>query len=150
MITDRTQADVDNAKLIRTNKVQKFITPTAEDLATLEKGMLTITTLNRIEDEQARLKGLLADMGYYNTNFVSKTWQYSDIFNGDEFQRIIDNTDMLRDAFFVLTTTPVTPSATYDFETFNALEQILVDLDIMINDVKSYYKECGNFECGVV
>ena len=30
----------------------------------------------------------------------------------------------------------------------NALEKILFDLDVMINDVKSHYRECGTFESG--
>ena len=36
----------------------------------------------------------------------------------------------------------------YYWDDINALEKILYDLDVMINDVKSHYRECGTFESG--
>ena len=52
MIFDRTQNDVDTAILLRDTKVKKFETLTESEIATLEKGTLTINTLNRIENKQ--------------------------------------------------------------------------------------------------
>ena len=148
MITNRTQYDVDTAILLRDTKVKKFETLTESEIATLEKGMLTINTLNRIENKQEELKNLFNDMGYWNTSITNKTWGENDIFNEDEFQRILDNTNILRQAFFVYKDTPNTPTVSYYFEDINALEKILYDLDVMINDVKSHYRECGTFESG--
>ena len=59
MIFDRTQNDVDTAILIRSEKVQNFETLTESEIATLEKGTLTINTLNRIENKQSELKNLV-------------------------------------------------------------------------------------------
>ena len=56
MIFDRTQNDVDTAILLRNTKVKKFETLTESEIATLEKGTLTINTLNRIEAKQEELK----------------------------------------------------------------------------------------------
>ena len=56
MIFDRTQNDVDTAILLRDTKVKNFETLTESEIATLEKGMLTINTLNRIETKQRRIK----------------------------------------------------------------------------------------------
>lgn len=148
MITNRTQYDVDTAILLRDTKVKKFETLTESEIATLEKGMLTINTLNRIETKQDELKNLFNDMGYWNTPITNKTWGGNDIFNVDEFQRILDNTNVLRQAFFIYKATPNTPPVSYYFEDINALEKILYDLDVMINDVKSLYRECGTFYCG--
>lgn len=148
MIFDRTQNDVDTAILLRNTKVKKFETLTESEIATLEKGMLTINTLNRIEAKQEELKNLFNDMGYWNTPTTNKLWSENDIFNIDEFQRIIDNTNILREAFFIYTDTPNTPPISYYWNDINALEKILFDLDVMINDVKSHYRECGTFECG--
>lgn len=148
MITNRTQYDVDTAILLRDTKVKKFETLTESEIATLEKGMLTINTLNRIENKQEELKNLFNDMGYWNTPITNKTWGGNDIFNVDEFQRILDNTNVLRQAFFIYKATPNTPPVSYYFEDINALEKILYDLDVMINDVKSLYRECGTFYCG--
>ena len=157
MIFDRTQNDVDTARIIINEKV-KFdpitmqplnldeLTPT--ELETLNKGTFNYADLNRIETKQEELKNLFNDMGYWNTPITNKTWGENDIFNADEFQRIIDNTNVLRNAFFVYTDTPNTPPISYHWQDINALEKILNDLDIMINDVKSLYRECGTFESG--
>ena len=84
MIFDRTQNDVDTAILLRNTKVKKFETLTESDIATLEKGRLTINTLNRIETKQEELKNLFNDMGYWNTPTTNKLWSENDIFNIDE------------------------------------------------------------------
>lgn len=148
MIFDRTQNDVDTAILIRNTKVKKFEELTENDINYLERGTLTINTLNRIETKQEELKNLFNDMGYWNTPIINKIWDENDIFNVDEFQRIIGNTNVLRNAFFVYKDTPNTPPISYHYNDINALEKILYDLDVMINDVKSYYRECGTFESG--
>ena len=148
MIFDRTQNDVDTAILLRNTKVKNFETLTESDIATLEKGTLTINTLNRIESKQEELKNLFNEMGYWNTSITNKTWGENDIFNEDEFKRILDNANVLRQAFFVYKDTPNTPPISFYWNDINALEKILYDLDVMINDVKSNYRECGTFESG--
>ena len=148
MIFDRTQNDVDTAIILRREKVQKFQALTESEIATLEKGTLTINTLNRIENKQEELKNLFNEIGYWNTPIANKTWGENDIFNVDEFQRILNNTNILRQAFFVYKATPNTPPISYYWDDINALEKILYDLDVMINDVKSNYRECGTFESG--
>ena len=147
MIFDRTQNDVDTAIFLRDTKVKKFEELTESDINYLERGTITINTLNRIETKQEELKNLFNNMGYWNTPITNKTWDYTQIFDVNEFQRIIDNTNMLRDAFFVYKDTPNTPPISYHYNDINALEKILYDLDVMINDVKSHYRECGTFEC---
>ena len=148
MIFNRTQADISAAHNLINTKVKTFQELTHEEVAILEKGTMTINTLNRIEQKQEELKGLFNSMGYWNTPVVIKTWDYKDIFNVSEFQRIIYNLDILRNAFFTYSTTPNTPPVSYRFEDINSLEKILNDLDVMINDVKSNYQECGDIECG--
>lgn len=148
MIFDRTQNDVDTAIILRREKVQKFQALTESEIATLEKGTLTINTLNRIETKQEELKNLFNDMGYWNTPITNKMWGENDIFNVNEFQRILDNTDVLRQAFFVYNATPNTPPVSYHYKDINALEKILNDLDVMINNIKADYRYCGEFECG--
>ena len=148
MIFDRTQNDVDTAILLRDTKVKKFETLTESEIATLEKGTLTINTLNRIENKQELLKGLFEEIGYWNIPITNKMWGENDIFNVDEFQRILDNTNVLRQAFFVYKATPNTPPISYHYNDINALEKILYDLNLMINDVKNHYRECGTFESG--
>ena len=148
MIFNRTQNDVNDAIKIRNEKIQTFQLLTESDIAILEKGTMTIDTLNRIEDKQKLLKELFNEMGYWNTPTENKTWDYSQIFDEAEFQRIIDNTNVLRDAFFVYKDTPNTPPISYHYEDINALEKILYDLGEMVKDVEDHYRECNDFECG--
>lgn len=148
MITDRTQTDVDNAIYLRKTKVQKLHPLTSTEVETMERGTITINTLNRIESKQTELKQLFHNMGYWNTDISNRTWGYSDIFNFDNFSQIIDNLNVLKSAFFVYDDTPKTPPVSYCYYDINDIEKILVDLDVMINDVKSNYRECGMFECG--
>ena len=148
MIYNRTKADVDTALSIRAEYVQKGTELTSEQVEQLERGTITINTLNRIENKQKSLKSLFNDMGYWNTPTTNKEWQYTDIFDEVNFQRIVDNLNILRNAFFVFKNTPKTPPVSYHYEDINSLEKILFDLDVMINDVKSLYRECGTFECG--
>lgn len=149
MIFDRTQADIDTANAIRENFVKKFKTLTGEQVSALERGMMTINTLNRIEEKQIELRNLINEIGYWSTNIINKTnWAVGDMFTENDFQRIIDNENILRNAFFTYKNTPVTPKISFHFNDINSLEKILVDLDVMINDVKSNYRECGVYECG--
>jgi hypothetical protein len=148
MITNRTQYDVDTAIFIIKNKVQKFQELEETDIAMLERGTMTYNTLNRIENKQEELKNLFNDIGYWNTPITNKVWGENDIFNVNEFQRILDNTNVLRNAFFVYKGTPNTPPVSYHYNDINALEKILNDFDVMINDVKSHYRQCGTFESG--
>lgn len=149
MITDRTQTDVDNALKIREEKVKTFQTLTDDEITTFERGTFTINTINRIEEKQAELRNLINSVGYWNTPIENKTdWTHVDVFTGADFQRIIDNENMLRNAFFVYKDTPGTPNISFYFEDINSLEKILEDLGVMINDVKSNYRQCGNFNCG--
>ena len=148
MIFTRTQADVDAAIALRESKVKVFEELSADDISVLERGTFTVNALNRIENKQEELKNLFNDMGYWDTPIKNKVWEKTQIFNVGDFQRIIGNTDILRKAFYVYKGTPETPSVSYYFEDINALEKILYDLDVMINDVKSNYRECDTFECG--
>ena len=90
MIFDRTSADVNNARKIREEKIKKFIELNESEYNTLERGTITINTLNRIEEKQAELKVLFDSQGYYTPFIVNKHWTDDDIFGEGDFQRIIN------------------------------------------------------------
>jgi hypothetical protein len=121
---------------------------TLEESKALKKGTLNVEDLNRIENKQVDLKSLFNEMGYWNTPKTNKTWDDMQIFDETELQRLFDNTDMLRKAFFVFRDTPVTPAARYHYININAVEKILYDLGNMVDDVRSKYRECNTFFCG--
>lgn len=150
MIFDRKKSDVDNSKTLILNKVQKNISLSDEEINTLEKGTLTINTLNRIENKQSELFLLLSSIGYYAPQIVTKTWTYDDLFTDNEFERVVKNTETLRNASLIYKNTPITPIADYYFENLNAIEKILYDIENMTSEIKSLFLECGTFECGEV
>ena len=148
MIYDRTKKDVQNAIKIRSEKVQKFIALNDEEVAILEKGFITINTINRIENKQSELKTLLNNIGYYNTDIYNKTWSESDIFTENDLIRIVNNVISLRKAFFVYFNSPPNPIAKYHYTEINSIEKILYDLETMEKYVKENFKECNTFYCG--
>lgn len=150
MIYNRTQFDVDNAIQIRSDKVQKNIALTDEDVATLEKGMMTVNTLNRIESKQAEMVSVLNTMGYYDISIVNRVWSAEEIFKLNDFVRIVKNCNKIKEAFFVFASTPPTPKIKFYFENVNSIEKILADIEAMANQIKEMYNICGTIECGEV
>lgn len=148
MIFDRKKSDVNTAKNLILSKVQKGTALTADETAILEKGTLTINTLNRIENKHSELATLLSNVGYYSEPITTKTWNYSGLFTSDEFDRIINNTDILRKSALIYESTPNTPLPDYYYENINAIEKILYDIESMVEEIKSLFLECGTFECG--
>lgn len=158
MIINRTQKDVDEARRIISEKIQFDPTTlqpvndeelTHEEEISLQKGTFNTSDLNRIENKQSELKNLFNNMGYWNNDITTKIdWSDNDVFLEIDFLRIIDNLNVLRNSFFTYIDTPVTPPVSFHYEDINAIEKILVDLDVMINDVKSKYRRCGTFRCG--
>lgn len=150
MIFNRTKNDVDNAVKIRDTKIKTFQNLTDDDIEVLERGFFTLNTIQRIQEKQTDLKGLFAEIGYYNTPIIIKEFDDTMFFSEADFQQLIDNVNVLRNAFFAFSSTPKTPPISYHYNDINALEKILYDLDVMINYVKSLYAECGNVECGEI
>lgn len=148
MIFNRTEQDVKKAIEIRNTKIKTFSTLSDAEKAIIERGALLVSTLNRIEQKQAELKNLLNGIGYYNIVVSTKTWQTGAEFTIADIRRIINNEKSLVSAFFVYNDTPKIPESFLHYNDTNAVEKILEDLDVMINDVKSNYRECGNYNCG--
>ena len=133
MIFDRTQNDVDTAIILRATKVQNFAELTEQELLTLEKGTLTINTLNRIEQKQAELKNLFNSMIYFTQDFASKEWTVEQFFTQADFERIVQNNKLLKDAFFVYKNTPQNEGKNFlKFETINNVEAVLHHLVVVV------------------
>ena len=150
MIYNRTEEDVKNALEIRKNVIQQGQEPTDEQREILERGMLTINTLNRIENKQSELSKLILSMGYRHKKIINKEWSVDDIFFDADLERIINNSKILKDAFFSYFDTPQPPQAEYYYTTFNDLEKILADIESLKGDVLKFYNFCGTIECGEI
>ena len=148
MITDRTKADVDSAKEIIDSKVKLFLELTDSELQTLERGTIGIGTINRIGLKQKELKNKMETHGYFVENIETKIWDYNDIFDESDFSQLINNTFLLRDAFFAYSDTPANVYLSYDYENINNLEKILVDIENILDYMIANFKECGTFYSG--
>ena len=148
MIFDRTQNDVDTAILLRDTKVKKFEMLTESEIATLEKGTLTINTLNRIENKQIEIAELFSNLSI-NVDIENKNWEETQTFNRVEFQRILDNLNVLVKSFCVYRNTPNVPRVSYHFEDINSIEKILFDLEELYNKALKSFIYCGISYCGM-
>ena len=149
LICNRTKQDVENAKILREN-LQNGETLTNEQIQVLERGTITINTLNRIEQKQSELEGVLNELRYM-VHIPTKTdWTAGDIFTFQDHQRLLSNLDSLKQAYYTYITTPDTPTYVFDWQKANDIEKILVDIEKMINDMILRFRECGTFECGEV
>lgn len=146
MITDRTLSDVSNANLLR-KKIQSGQTLTDAEKTAFERGACTVAMLNRIESKQAELAVLLN--GYsYMVSVENKQWTYSGLFTNADYLRLLNNLDKLKNAFYVFSDTPDTPSYLYGYQEANDAEKILVDIENMINSMTANFRQCGTFQCG--
>lgn len=149
MIFDRTAEDISTAISVRSEKLQKGISLTEEDIQALERGFLTINTLNRIESKQDEQQKRLNDMAYSVALFRNKVWDATQIYSQVEFDRVLANLEKLSQAFYTLKETPAIPNHNYRrYDTINAVEKILNDIDVVIADIISNYKYCGDIICG--
>ena len=148
MIFDRTQEDVDAANSLRNKKVKEFENLTSEEINTLERGTITINTLNRIENKQKELVELLSQLSI-NVDIKNKNWEEKQIFNQAEFQRILDNLNVLVKSFCVYSNTPNIPEISYNYNDINAIEKILFDLEELYNKALKSFIYCGITYCGM-
>ena len=148
MIFDRTQEDINAAISLRNQKVKEFEILTSEEINTLERGTITINTLNRIENKQIEIAELFSQLSI-NVDIENKNWEETQIFNQSEFQRILDNLNELVKSFYVYSNTPNVPKISYHFEDINAIEKILFDLEDLYNKLLKSFVYCGTLYCGM-
>lgn len=117
LITDRTQADVNN----KTNK-----------------GFYGPNDLNRVDAAVEYIVELLLKEGYVVPVKIKKDWQESDYPNRTELESYRQNIVALRDTIAVMKSTPPTPESMIglDYIGANTIEQILVDIDFLIPKMK--------------
>lgn len=148
-IYNRTLASVQSAVKIRKEKISKGVELTEQDLTILSIGAITQDDINRIQSNIFNVGSDLKDMGYYfQSQIENKTYDENDIFYQEDLQDWCNLVDKFKKAFFPYADTPIKPLARYSFEEFNKLEKILFDLNKRTDEVKSLYRECGNYECG--
>ena len=101
------------------------------------KGNYNISDLNRIKKWQIYLKDIINEKGYYVSPLViHDDWVITDLPHQSEINDIKNNITKLRNGYFVLRTTPQTPSTERDYITYsdaNDIEKIFRDIEFLVN-----------------
>ncbi len=141
-IFDRTQSDVDFAIAQISEWKKNGFTTTAE-----LKGCLNTTDMNRIESNIQFLSDKLASL-YYFSVVNTKTWNRSMLPTVTEVERIVGNVRELIESFCQNKSAPVVPETMLTYEQVNHIEENLYHIKKIIDDMVSYFRECGTFNCG--
>lgn len=154
LITDRTLADVEAVK--RLTETIKNGTATAEQvheyLNVHQKGAYTCEDLNRVEAAVAYVVNRLKEFGYPLAIYPVATWSVESKPNKADFNRYFWNVSQIRDAIAVWKRTPKAPDSitNFDVNKANALEQILVDVDQILNHIQAAWCFIGDVYFGEV
>ena len=140
LITDRTPADVDAIRILADSI--KVGAATAEQvreyLDVNHKGAYTYRDLNRVEDAVLYVAQQLQEAGYLSVIPETRSWAVSDKPNVDDFKRYLDNIAVIRSVLPVWESTPEVPTSMngFDVAKANALEKILVDVELILEYIK--------------
>ncbi len=154
LITDRTPNDVESVRAL--TEAIKAGTATEEQLSeylnVIQKGAYTYRDLNRVEDAVQYVAGRLKEYGYLTHLPVIQFWDVQDKPNEADFARYFSNVALLRNAIAVWDSTPQAPNSIkgFDVNKANALEQILVDIDLVLNKIKAAWFFLGDIYAGEV
>lgn len=121
LIFDRAQLDIDNDT---------------------EKGNYNYTDLNRIEEWCEYLANLLTSYSYPVSIQVKKNWNMSDFPTSSEMERIRQNVNRLKQAYFSFTQIP----KNLDYMTWqkaNDIENILHEIDCILKWMENNFVYCG-------
>jgi hypothetical protein len=65
-----------------------------------------------------------------------------------DLERLVNNTIMLRESFYVINQNQQNPEAEYTYIEFNAIEKILYEISLLIENLINGGKRCGAFYSG--
>ena len=134
LITNRTKADVD---------------------ARNAKGTYNATDLNRVTAAMEDLKAQFNNYGYQVKEYTAVRdgpWLDTDIPTATQMEQYIANVEAIRSTIAILPTTPETPE---DMELLtwaeaNDIEQILLEIDLLITNMRLAWFCCGDVHSGEV
>ena len=154
LITDRTLADVESVKkLAETIKSGEATEEQVQEYLNVhQKGAYTYEDMNRVEAAVMYVTNRLKEFGYDLTIRPVATWAMADKPNREDFDRYLWNIAQLRAAIKVWDSTPEVPDSVngFDVHKANALEQILVDVDQILNHIQAAWFFLGDLYFGEV
>lgn len=156
LITDRTAADVAEAKRLR-DKVNAGEALTDEESARYfagPRGAYNANDMNRVGAAVRYVADRLNAEGYGAHVSPKTDWQIEDIVLQSDWNKYIDEVRHLRRKLTLMRTTPQIINGMYSglksYAEANAIEQILVDLDWMLTNIIRNYIYAGEVFAGEV
>ncbi|MEG2119939.1 MAG: PF13754 domain-containing protein [Pseudoflavonifractor sp.] len=106
--------------------------------------------LNRVEHATRFLSDLLQEYGYAAGVLTKTDWVKTDIPTASQMERYRTNIKRLMDCYAVLPTTPPLPDSMekLGYRGANAIEQILVDMHLLIENMTAARRYSGQFYSG--
>ena len=154
LITDRTLTDVETVKkLAEAIKSGEATEAQVQEYLTVhQKGAYTYEDLNRVESAVVYVANRLKEFGYGTDIRPVETWSMENKPNKEDFDRYLWNIAQIRSAITVFKSTPTTPNSMvgFDVDQANALEQILVDVDQILNKIQAAWFFLGDLHAGEV
>lgn len=146
LITDRTAQDVDRVKILAEKAWQDMTAEERAEWLSPMKGAYNYTDLNRVEEAVLYVAGRLKEFGYLLHLPTTRSWSGDDIPNAHDLAMYFNNVATLRKAIAVWESTPNAPNNAegFDANQANALEQILVDVDQVLNYMKDAWFFSGD------
>lgn len=126
LIFDRTQLDLDNDT---------------------EKGQYTYTDLNRVESWCKYLADILNSYNYYVSIETKTDWIESDYHWSEDLERIRQNVNDLKEAYFAFTEIPANLEY-MTIEKANDIEKILSEIDFILTSMENNFIYCSVASCG--
>lgn len=126
LIFDRTQLDIDNDT---------------------EKGQYTHTDLNRVESWCKYIADVLNGYNYYVSIDAKTNWKESDYHWSEDLERIRNNVNRLKQAYFSFTQIPANLEY-MTIEKANDIEKILHEIDYVLRCMENNFVYCGVAVCG--
>lgn len=111
---------------------------TIEDIQNLtDKAYIDYNDLNRVESAIKWVSYTLNRYGYRNTTHNKLNWQMGDFRTDTEMDRLRENINAIRAAYYTPDSTPLTPSKiTYtSIYQANAIEKIIYDLGLLVEAI---------------
>lgn len=146
-IYDRTQADVDYAKLKIAQWSNDYYASDAPFVSDL-KGCMNVRDLNRIEGNMEYLAERIKIAGY-DISITVKQWQITDIPTIADLERITDNLVSLIEGWYQQSTAPDAPQTILTYVDANAIEENQFLMRQLLDGREIPIQKSGMFRCGV-
>lgn len=136
LVTDRTQADVDRWRVLRSKGWENMTPEEQEEWMAGLKGSYNATDLNRVQGAVDYVKNRLIDAGYIVETELLTTWMASDIPTDTQMVQYLSNVAVIQSTLVLPSYAPPLPDSMKNltYTGANNIEKILEIVDHMLTN----------------